>query len=306
MAVFGEGIYTFADKVDLTFGLRYFEDSRTTEDFTNQLSGEADFDSLSPRVNLAYRLGPGSLVYLNVAKGFRSGQVQSPFSVLFAQMIGIEVPAAVDPETAWTYEIGVKRELGYRVTLEGALYYTDYSDLQTFVPIAGTPVLAYYNVGSARIPGVDFVLRAQPTHEWSLSFGGNWNAAEFAEDAVIDGVPVVEEGQRIQNVPELSLNGSVRYARAFGRRGWLGFGDVRAQYSSERFQPTGDAAASASSDAILSVQVRGGVLAPFGELTVFINNATNERGAIAPPFSSRFGQSRLAPREIGINLKLAM
>jgi outer membrane receptor protein involved in Fe transport len=104
-------------------------------------------------------------------------------------MIGIGFPA-VDPETAWTYEIGAKRELGYRVTLEGALYYTDYSDLQTFVPIAGTPVLAYYNVGSARIPGVDFVLRAQPTHEWSLSFGGNWNAAEFAKDAVIDGVLV--------------------------------------------------------------------------------------------------------------------
>ena len=88
------------------------------------------------------------------------------------------------------------------------------------------------------------MITTRPTDEWSLSFGGNWNQAEYAEDAVVDGVTVVEEGDRIQNVPELSLNGSLRYAKTFGSRGWLGFGDLRAQYSSERFSPTGDAAAS--------------------------------------------------------------
>jgi outer membrane receptor protein involved in Fe transport len=308
VAVFGEGVYTFAEKLDLTLGLRYFEDSRVTDDPVNQISGEADFDTVTPRVNLAYRPAPGQLFYLNVAKGFRSGQVQSPFTTLFAQMIGVEVPAAIDPENAWTYEIGLKREFGNRVMLEGAAYYTDYTDLQFFVPVAGNPILAYYNVGSATIPGVDWVVTARPTDEWSLSFGGNWNQAEYAEDAVVEGVTLVRKGDRLQNVPELSLNGSLRYARTFGSRGWLGFGDLRAQYSSERFSPTGDAAASeASSDTILTVQVRAGVLTPFGEVALFVNNATNERGAIAPPFASnRYGQSRLAPRQIGLNLKLSL
>ena len=306
VAVFGEGIYTFAEKLDLTLGLRYFEDSRVTDDPVNQISGEADFDTVTPRLNLAYRPARGKLFYLNVAKGFRSGQVQSPFSTIFAQSLGLEIPDAVDPESAWTYEIGVKREIGSRVTVEGAAYYTDYTDLQFFVPIAGNPIFAYNNAGSATIPGIDFVVTARPTDEWSLSVGGNWNQAEYAEDAVVDGVVVAKDGDRLQNVPELSLNGSLRYAKTFGPRDWLGFGDLRCQYSSERFSPTGDAAASeASSDTILTVQIRAGVLTPFGELALFVNNATDERGAIAPPFASnRYGQARLAPRQIGLNLKL--
>ncbi len=308
IAVFGEGVYTFADTLDLTLGLRYFEDSRVTDDPVNQISGEADFDTVTPRLNLAYRPAPGGLVYLNVAKGFRSGQVQSPFSTIFAQSLGLEIPDAVDPESAWTYEIGAKRELGNRLTLEGAVYYTDYTDIQFFVPIAGAPVLAYQNAGSATIPGVDWLVTARPTGEWTVSFGGNWNQAEYAEDAIVDGEVVVEKGDRIQNVPELSLNGSLRYARTFGSRGWLGFGDLRAQYSSKRFSPVGDPAASAAnSDPILQVQVRAGVLTPIGEVALFVNNASNERGAIAPPFaSSRYGQARLAPREIGLNLKLRL
>jgi outer membrane receptor protein involved in Fe transport len=305
-AVFGEGVYTFADALDLTLGLRYFEDSRTADDPGNQISGEGDFDTVTPRFNLAYRPAAGGLVYLNVAKGFRSGQVQSPFTILFAQQLGLQIPDVAEPENAWTYEIGAKREIGDRVTLEGAVYYTDYTDIQFFVPVAGAPVLAYQNVAKATIPGVDFVVTARPTDEWSLSLGGNWNQAEYAEDAVVDGVTIVSEGDRLQNVPELSLNGSLRYAKTFGSRGWLGFGDLRGQYSSERFSPTGDAAASAaSSDTILTVQFRAGVLTSFGEVALFVNNATNERGAIAPPFASnRYGQSRLAPRQIGLNLKL--
>jgi outer membrane receptor protein involved in Fe transport len=306
MAVFGEAIYTYANRMDLTLGLRYFEDRRTAEDPGNQISGQAEFDAVTPRLNLAYRPAPGRLLYLNVSKGFKSGQVQNPLSTLFAQSVGVEIPDAVGPENAWTYEIGVKREIGSRVTVEGAAYYTDYTDLQFFVPIAGNPIIAYHNVGRATIPGVDWVITARPTDEWSLSFGGNWNQAEYAEDAVVDGVVVVEEGNRMQNVPELSLNGSLRYAKTFGNRGWLGFGDLRAQYSSERFSPTGDAAASdAGSDTILTLQVRAGVMTPFGELALFVNNATDERGAIAPPFASnRYGQARLAPRQIGLNLKL--
>jgi outer membrane receptor protein involved in Fe transport len=307
-ALFGEGTYTPpGDRVDITFGVRYFEDKRTTNDSINMIGGKADFQAFSPRLNVAFRPAHGALVYVNVAKGFRSGLVQYPFSVVFARILGLEIPPMIDPENAWTYELGTKLELAPGLGMEGALYYTDYRDLQTLLPIAGQPVFAFYNVGSAHIPGVDWVIRAQPAQGLSLSFGGNWNQAEYAEDIVVNGSLVVKKGQRISNVPKVSLNASARYSRPVGRRGLAGFGDVGAQYSSERFQAGTTADTTNNSDKILTVQVRAGVLGAFGEIALFVNNATNDRGAIAPPFSAnRYGQARLAPREAGINFKFAL
>src|SRR5690606_36841371 len=75
-AVFTNVSYALTDRLELGAGLRYFYDDveivrepGTPQETTDRES----FDALTPRVYASYELGAGSMVYLNVAKGFRSG-----------------------------------------------------------------------------------------------------------------------------------------------------------------------------------------------------------------------------------------
>jgi len=60
-------------------GLRYFHDHRifdsdsTSFGFPAVDHGDGTFHSVDPRFNLRYEFSPTSMVYVNVAKGFRSG-----------------------------------------------------------------------------------------------------------------------------------------------------------------------------------------------------------------------------------------
>ena len=82
-AVFGEGTLFFADhRGEFTAGARYFRDRRR-EGFNGRLIANT-FPAFSPKVNLTYHLNDDALVYLNFARGFRSGINQSSPVIAFA------------------------------------------------------------------------------------------------------------------------------------------------------------------------------------------------------------------------------
>src|SRR5262249_10457210 len=153
-------------KLDLTLGLRYFKDDRVRDDpvdaatlalirtLNPDFSGRVDssFDTINPRLNLAWHLRDDWMLYTNVAKGLRTGQVQPVVSLITATLLGRTIPIGIDEETLWSYEVGAKGTFaGGRAALEAAVYYNDWKNLQLNAVLdAVSQLSALINGGTAR------------------------------------------------------------------------------------------------------------------------------------------------------------
>ncbi len=118
-----------------SFGLRYFDEDQEPSIFL--LGGPApvdisppdqSFDAVTARVNVLWRLSETASVYATVSEGFRSGGING---------FGSSIPS-FEPEEAIIYEIGGRGEFfDGRVYVDGAIYYTDYDDVQVAIVEAG-------------------------------------------------------------------------------------------------------------------------------------------------------------------------
>jgi len=311
-ALFGEGIWTvLGGKLDLTLGLRYFEDDRRYVEEVNPalldliqsidptFTGVVDesFDNVSPRFNAAYRFTDDWNVYVNVAEGFRTGQPQPALSLGLAALFGVDIPSGIDPETMWSYELGTKAMLmDGRAMFEAAIFYNDWKDLQ--VPVRVTPqVRALVNGETAVSKGVEAGFTVNATEGLTLNFTGSYTDAEFTED--VPGINI-KDGDAIPNVPEFTLSASSTYrwplTSSLG-----GFAYGAAQYSSELTDALNFAV---DGDSYTRVDARLGVEAAIWSAFLFADNLTDEDAAISPYYQGPAGPAtRLRPLTIGLQLR---
>ncbi|MEM9259359.1 MAG: TonB-dependent receptor, partial [Bacteroidota bacterium] len=166
-SLFGEVSYKLSEELTITGGLRYeLERSKLEEAQFYTRSGEAfqeprlgavpgefeletNFDAVSPKLNLAFQASPTTLLYANVARGYRPGGV-NPF-------INDPELAAFDPEFSWTYEIGTKNNLlDNRAKLNLTAFYGTYSDQQLFTILDLTTfAFGQENIGNSRNFGLE-------------------------------------------------------------------------------------------------------------------------------------------------------
>ena len=111
LGVFGQATFTVHEDVDLTAGVRYdYEDKDadlrqtfTVSGFTAlDISREFDesFDEFVPHFSAAWRADEQTTAYASASKGFKAGG------------FNLNAPSgqfSFEPETSWTYEVGVKR-----------------------------------------------------------------------------------------------------------------------------------------------------------------------------------------------------
>ena len=311
-ALFGEGTWTtLEDRLDLTLGLRYFEDDRLyTEEVDPFLldliqsidptfTGVVDenFDNVSPRFNLAYRFTDDWNMYANITEGFRTGQPQPALSLGLAALFGVDIPSGIDPETMWSYEVGTKGLfLDGRALFEAAVYYNDWKDLQ--VPVVVTPqVRALVNGGTAVTQGIEMGITVNPAEGLSLSFAGSYTDAEFTES--VPGINI-NDGDQIPNVPEVLLSASSTYRWPFtASLGGFLYGGI--QYASERTDTVNFAI---DGDSTTRLDLRFGVESDSWSAYLFGDNVTDEDGAIAPYYSGAAGPAtRLRPFTFGLQLR---
>ncbi len=126
------------------------------------VEGERSEDNFSPLVNVQYDFGEDSMVYASFAKGYKSGGFdarsnQPPPMGTFEY----------EPEEADSYEIGIKTALGRSAEISAAIFFTDYTDLQT----SAFDGRLGFNVGngSAEVQGVEIEARWQATERLYLS-----------------------------------------------------------------------------------------------------------------------------------------
>ncbi len=293
-AVFGELTRLFLDgRVELTGGLRYFEDElKLIENPTNPavpasslLRDEATFDAVSPRLVLTWHPGTDLTLYASYAEGFRSGFLQS----VSTRAADPTIPPA-DPDTLKNYELGAKGALwDGRVRYDTAVYFMDWQDVQQQAGI-GFASTAMINGESASGVGVDFALQTQPIDGLDLGVNFSWNDLQMDADLYSSGLVLFAKGDRLNFSPEYTIGASADYRFPIAKTGFNGQFSISANaVGPQAFRTIANGVQSiAGGGAITVVRASFVINAPeHWAVTLFADNINNERDAIyGGPYTS--------------------
>jgi iron complex outermembrane recepter protein len=242
-AAFGQVKVALGSHISGIVGVRYSRDDKTMDNLGVSEIGHTAVSSFryldsiaatawTPRFGLDFRIADGALAYVSATRGFKSGG--------FNPTAG-SAGRGFAPEWAWTYEAGFKSALNQRVNLNGAAFYTDYTDLQVQTPIR-LGVVDITNAATATIRGVEAEGQAQPAP--GLRLGGHvaWLDARYDRYTAVGpgGSPVDVAGRRLSNVPEWSRRIWLEYARQLGRLGVLSLSLDVIRQSTVYFTPIND------------------------------------------------------------------
>ncbi len=218
-AAFGQATWRFANRWSLTGGLRYTDETKrfTPDQFVIEDRGtglppgtpllppveaQTTISELTPMVNLAYRWSDEAMTYVTYSEGFKSGG--------FTQRVFPPLPAvpSFEPEFVRSYEIGAKlTALEDRLRLNGAVFYTDYDDLQVQVLLGVAPITR--NAAAAEIRGFELELTTRPTAALLLEAGVGYTDAEYTEiGAQVIGLTLDNE---FAQIPEWTINAGASY-----------------------------------------------------------------------------------------------
>ena len=296
LAVFGELTRSLLDnKLDITVGIRYFEDTVDTLKVSNftgpeNLSLDNDFDDLSGRVVLTYYPSDDLTLYTSIARGFRSGFNQPP---------SILVPNAepVEPDSLLSYEIGVKGSLNSWLTYETAVYYSDWRDAAQTLNVNGFAQTV--NSETVNGFGVDANIGIKPIDGLTLGLNFGWNDLTFDGDVVSAGSVIFEEGRRINLSAEYTAGFSAEYVFPV-------FSDLQSRffvggnYNSELLNLIGTT--EPVSDEIFNARMSLGIepLDANWGISLFVENLTDEDGRVDPFTPAVDASVRLRPRTAGV------
>ncbi|HZL92800.1 MAG TPA: TonB-dependent receptor, partial [Vicinamibacterales bacterium] len=211
-ALFTQWTYDFSERLSLTGGGRYTEETKRS--FPDQFDYstptvkqvpaqwyEDTFSDFTPSVSLSYRWSPQGMLYVSYAQGFKGGGWNSHFNAVLtsAQQAALH---PFRPEEAETYEVGAKLDLADNtLRLNAALFSSDYTDMQVTyrgpAPNGVAPFLT--NAGKASIDGAELELTWVPTAALVLE------ASVGVLDATID---------QLDNIPLAVLPPDLRVGNA--------------------------------------------------------------------------------------------
>ena len=205
-AVFANVSYALNERLEVGAGLRYFYDDVEMIRLPNAASPERTveqetFDALTPRIYASYDLNANTMIYLNVAKGFRSGG--------FSQVRG----APYDPEDLLSYDLGIKGEFFDRTLVaELATFFSEYQKAQTLAVVITDELVGQRisNVGEAEIKGVEAALEWRVTDAFSLGVNGSVTDTEVTS---LRGASAASHrvGDPLDLVPDYTFNVSGTY-----------------------------------------------------------------------------------------------
>ncbi|MBB6091214.1 iron complex outermembrane receptor protein [Povalibacter uvarum] len=187
IAAFGHATFGLTDSLKLIAGLRYTHDEVTAKMVVTPLpfpaapigvllpyDGKVKDDNISGRVGLQYEPATDVMLYVTYATGYKGPAIDGTGGIA----------RKIEPETVDSYEAGVKSTLfDGRMTLNAALYWSDFSDFQAQALDLNTspPSFALSNAGLMRSRGVELESSMQVTAGLELSLGATYSDAQFEE-----------------------------------------------------------------------------------------------------------------------------
>ena len=267
------------------------------------------------KLNLSYHIDDDRMVYATYSEGFRVGGSNplKPNSIM---------PRLYKSDTLKNYEIGAKTEwLQHRLRFNISAYSMDWSNFAVQVedPQNGTnpetgadepPVfqLAYVNLPSATIEGVESELSFVLSDAWLVDATLGWNHGEVSEatlltltrdDGAVFGIPVAK-GARLPLTPDWSASlgfewrprGQLLNAQPFARVDLAYVGE--SVTSLEGIQSVVSAGGADTLDAYQTGDFRMGLEGEHWSGSLFVDNVWDERATLF--LSNRWGSSEGPPQ----------
>jgi iron complex outermembrane receptor protein len=300
-AAFTQWTYNITDALSLTAGARYTEESKGIRilSFTTTPLGapvvipstyntpgiagpglnillqpfKNDYNSTTGSASVQYQFTPAFMTYVSWSQGFKSGGFNQRYIIAPPG----NVPVSFYEENADTYELGFKSEFGGSFRLNGAIFRTNYDDMQLTYRLGIVPLL--FNAGKSKIEGGELEFTFDPGSliiEGSLGYLDN----KFEEIAQVPGTTqTVGPNNRLPFTPEWQGNVGIGYDFALGSSTLTP--RVNVSYTDKQFFDAANSIVVAQLDAVTVVnasvtwakdgwKVRGGV-----------NNVTDEDYRVA-------------------------
>lgn len=219
-SIVAEGSYDLTDKMNVTAGVRYIDETRFTRDF-GVLEAERDFTATLPRFALNYRLTDNLNTYFNYAKGRRS-------PVVTPTATGADVTKA---EIVDSFDLGAKYQAG-NVSFTAAVFTYKYKDYQQSYTDPQTLQSFTITVGDSTMSGLEATLGYMPSNTLSMTASIGLLDAKFADETA-DGSEFQYGGNRFRLAPEVS--GAFNINKIFTLGDWEVSADWLMSYQSEVF-----------------------------------------------------------------------
>ena len=330
LAVFGQIDYDFLPTLHGSLGGRY---ASTHESYVSTESGfyqipnispyyqSGTFSAFTPKLVLTYDLSGDSNVYVSAAKGFRNGGPTGPipFGGLGGGVCGSNLatygldsgPTKFDSDSLWTYELGSKnRLLGNHLSIDGAVFATNWKNIQQSLYL---PTCGYYftaNVGDAKIYGTELEINYRPISQLTVALSGSAEHA-YISDAANPSEATV--GSWLIDVPEYTYDTSATYSvplaggsNLVGRIDYAYSGSSYGSYQPLDYlnvPPTTNPNYHNPSYGVLNSSL--GFTGSGYEVTAYAKNLGNDRKIIQQPeVNTVFEAYTVHPRTVGLTLKL--
>ncbi len=218
-AAFGEANLKLTDRLTLTGGIRWTDESKTFV-FNNgvlNLQGQVTAPSIqgqaskswtaaTPKASLQYQWTPDILQYATFSEGFKSGGFDNRATRLDLATLPF------NPEKVRAYETGLKTEwFAHRLRANLAAFYDDYTDLQVSFYDPAYVGSRRGNAGKAHSYGVELESEAKPVDRISLFFNAGYLFAVYDQYKGAGGLGVDADGNRLINAPRWTLAGGASY-----------------------------------------------------------------------------------------------
>jgi iron complex outermembrane receptor protein len=225
--IFGQGTYSLTQRLRATLGLRYSNEEKSfvVERSRNRPApppelqlehGTLSWSDWTPRYGLEYDVSDDIMVFASAAKGFKSGGSNT------SSLAG---PAETfDPETVWSYELGVKSYLWDRkLRFNATAFRYEYKDIQINARDPSTGVTMVFNGAAASGNGLEVDTTALLAPGFQVDVGVSLLDAKW--DELITSDPDSADpsafrnfaGNRLLRAPKLGLNLGAQYTfDAFG------------------------------------------------------------------------------------------
>ncbi|MFZ8974359.1 MAG: TonB-dependent receptor [Pseudomonadales bacterium] len=171
---------------------------------------QINIDEFTPMMNLAFNPNDDIMLYFSYSEGFKSGgftqRVFPPVVAGFTAPPGtpdIDLIPTFAPEFVEVLELGFKTSLlDNTVRINGALFQTDYTDLQVQVFNSVAPVTQ--NIGTAGIDGFELEVMAAPGGGWFFESSLAFTDAGYED--IDTGITLIGENFDFERVPETTAS----------------------------------------------------------------------------------------------------
>lgn len=320
--IFGEITFDFNDNWSLTTGGRFYDievsDQEISNGFANGGPSNQTFEQaesgFNPKLSVQYQPNKRLNIFSNIAKGMRVGGINGNVSAALCQQeldrfnINLQDHRTFDSDELWSYELGIKHQFSDQPwNIKSSAFYIDWTNIQQLNRLeCGFQFSS--NAGTARSQGVELELEGKPTDALSLNLAIGYTEAEITDAG---GAPRVQDGDRIQGVPDITVSASMVYNFDLPY-GWTSHWRLDANHYGKSFSANNETSAESQRlrEAWSAVNTRWVVERERYEMSLFVNNLLDERANLADsrsiaaetPGRPRIVTSR--PRTIGLEGKL--